>query len=360
MKKLHEGSTTAIFSLNDQEPSDDLVPDLAFKKFDWYSVFDWGHMPDKIPLKGYAQTMSGAFMLDLLEKEGIGTHFRGLLLDMEVKPYSYFADNKIYGDQLVVGGAQVLPIDNDYEPYRVGQKDNYMLPLEIVYRNGLPEGSSFFSRAKKAESKQDGSLKNLLDQYGLDTIPEPDTLLPEPVYEYWTKREPSDRLISPARAMYIAGLEPSANEEILEFTRNVNKVTSDYLASKGFIQWDGKIELYIRYGDLGVGDVVGNLDEIRTTYDGQMISKQPLREYYKDSAWKQDVDAAKDKAEQLGELEWKKYCEIKPEKLELNFLELISNMYQASTNQITGTNFFDCWPLIEVVGRLREYQSLSD
>jgi len=45
---------------------------------DAYSVFDWGQMPDAIPRKGASLCAMGAFNFELLEDEGIPTHYRGV------------------------------------------------------------------------------------------------------------------------------------------------------------------------------------------------------------------------------------------------------------------------------------------
>ena len=42
---------------------------------------------------------------------------------------------------------------------------NYLVPLEVIFRNSLPEGSSVFKRLAKGETT--------LEQLGLEKIPEP-------------------------------------------------------------------------------------------------------------------------------------------------------------------------------------------
>jgi phosphoribosylaminoimidazole-succinocarboxamide synthase len=74
--------------------------------------------------------------------------------------------------------------------YSCFQKEevNFLIPLEIIYRNSLPEGSSVFRRLKE------GSLR--LEEVGLQSMPEPGEILDEPILDVSTKLETTDRYIS--------------------------------------------------------------------------------------------------------------------------------------------------------------------
>ena len=46
---------------------------------DRYSVFDWGEMPDHIPNKGAALCLMAAWNFEQLKKEGMQTHYLGIV-----------------------------------------------------------------------------------------------------------------------------------------------------------------------------------------------------------------------------------------------------------------------------------------
>jgi len=75
----------------------------------------------------------------------------------------------------------------DYSIYKK-EKVNFLIPLEVIYRNYLPEGSSVFKRLK------DGSLK--LSDIGLKKQPSPGEKLENPIVDISTKLEVSDRYIN--------------------------------------------------------------------------------------------------------------------------------------------------------------------
>ena len=75
---------------------------------------------------------------------------------------------------------------------------NCLIPLEIIYRNGLPEGSSVFKRLEQGKI----TIKDL----GLDHYPKPGEQLSKPIFDVSTKLEETDRYVTWAEAQKIAGL----------------------------------------------------------------------------------------------------------------------------------------------------------
>ena len=114
---------------------------------DRYSVFDWGEMPDLILEKGKALCMIGAYFFEKLEQMGVSTHYRGLVSGgTAVK----LADLTEPVDTMEVDLVRVvkpgLEGENyDYSAYK-NISSNFLIPLEIIYRNSLPAGSSVFRR----------------------------------------------------------------------------------------------------------------------------------------------------------------------------------------------------------------------
>ncbi|MEM3640555.1 MAG: phosphoribosylaminoimidazolesuccinocarboxamide synthase, partial [Candidatus Bathyarchaeia archaeon] len=122
---------------------------------DRYSVFDWGEMPDHIEGKGAALCMMGAYCFERLEEKGIRTHYRGLVnadgkivrFD-ELKHPSNIMEISLVNVYKPKAYLQNGELKYDYSVYTAKLK-NFLIPLEIIYRNGLPEGSSVFKRLEQ-------------------------------------------------------------------------------------------------------------------------------------------------------------------------------------------------------------------
>ena len=112
---------------------------------------------------------------------------------------------------------------------------------------------------------------------------------------------------------------------------------------------DGKLELLCIDGDVGVGDVAGTFDENRFTFQGVQVSKEVLRQAYKESqpGWVEEVKKAKKTAREEGIKEWKKLVDSEPEPLGIE--HLVSEMYQAGANRYIGEKFFDVRDLSKVM-----------
>ncbi len=171
---------------------------------DRYSVFDWGEMPDHIDGKGAALCLMGAYCFEQLEKKGVKTHYRGLV-DSDGKAVKFSALKQpssvmevslvnVYKPQTSVVNGKIV---HDYSIYTPKLK-NCLIPLEIIYRNGLPEGSSVFKRLEQAKI----TLKDL----GLDHYPKPGEQLAKPIFDVSTKLEETDRYVTWQEAQKIAGL----------------------------------------------------------------------------------------------------------------------------------------------------------
>src|SRR6056297_2655607 len=70
----------------EDEPTREALGRDAFVFTDDYSVFDWGKMPDTIANKGASLCSMGAFNFELLEDEGIPTHYRGVVRNGDTLP----------------------------------------------------------------------------------------------------------------------------------------------------------------------------------------------------------------------------------------------------------------------------------
>ncbi|WP_122089063.1 phosphoribosylaminoimidazolesuccinocarboxamide synthase [Halalkalicoccus subterraneus] len=315
----------------------------AFVFTDAYSVFDWGRMPDTIPRKGASLCTMGAFNFELLEREGIATHYRGVGEDVRA-----LAEIENPPVRMAIDLVQVPELPHkgrtyDYDAYHTDAGENYLIPLEIVFRNRVPEGSSLRRRSEPAE-------------HGLafEAWPDEAVELDEPIVEFSTKYEESDRYLDPEEADAIAGKADLPGLETV--AREVNRVVSEQARSNGFLHEDGKIECCYVDGEIRVADVVGTFDENRFSYDGQQLSKEVIRGYHKRTQpeWVEALRAAKAEAESQDIADWRTLCERDPEPLSTDVLDLASEMYASGTNAYTGEEWFAAPPLESVVERVRE------
>ena len=93
----------------------------------------------------------------------------------------------------------------DYRVYTPNLR-NFLIPLEIIYRNGLPEGSSVFKRL------EEGVIT--IETLGLDHYPRPGERLSKPIFDVSTKLEEADRYLTWDEAREIAGLTAEEVEDI--------------------------------------------------------------------------------------------------------------------------------------------------
>jgi len=322
---------------------------------DRYSVFDWGEMPDHIPGKGAALCLMGAYCFERLEEKGIKTHYKGLV-DINGKIIPFKQANQptntmevhlinIYRPETFT--TQQGKLEYDYSAYTPKLK-NCLIPLEIIYRNGLPEGSSVFKRLEQG--------KTTIKELGLDHYPKPGERFTKPIFDVSTKLEQTDRYITWDEAKKIAGLTDQELDDIKVVLGKVNELITEMAAQAGLVNEDGKIELaFDDQRKLMVVDVVGTLDECRFTYDGLHVSKEVARQFYKKTLWYQNLEEAKKAAEVKGIKEWKTLCESQPPNLDPKLRTIISEMYIATANELTGQKLFNAPHLSDVIKEYKQF-----
>ena len=304
-----------------------------FRFSDRYSVFDYGEMPDIIENKGKALCMLSAYFFEILEKEEIKTHYVGLV-----------KDDKIYRFDEIDEPTNIMEIKlvnvvKDYDEIKK-LKGNFLIPLEVIYRNTLPEGSSVFRRLERGEIKP--------EDLGLKEMPKPGQVLEKPIIDFSTKLEDVDRYLKRDEAMEIAGLSEEEMERLIETVKKINDIITRETAKAGISNEDGKIEFaFDENRELMVVDAVGTPDECRFRFEGIEISKEILRKHYRKTEWYMRIQIFK------GEENWRKLIG-KPPRLPQELKEAVSHMYMSCCNEITGRKIFDSPPLKEVVKRIRE------
>ena len=315
---------------------------------DAYSVFDWGQMPDAIPQKGASLCAMGAFNFELLEAEGVPTHYRGVVDPGEsdrggsdaVVP---LADATAPPTEMAIELTQVpdLPYTGpdagyDYDAFHAAGGANYLVPLEVVFRNRVPVGSSLRRRAEPAD-------------FGLDAAPAIDAAewpdepidLPEPVVEFSTKYEEQDRYLTREEADRLAG---AADIDALEsLALSANRAVTERAEAAGFAHDDGKIECLYTDGELRVADVVGTFDENRFSYGVRGISKEVVRQWYRanDPDWVEAVTEAKSAVAGRDIDDWRELCDRDPDPLPAAVVDAVSDLYAAGTNAYTGREWFE-------------------
>ncbi len=307
---------------------------------DRYSVFDWGGMPDHIDHKGESIALLGAYFFEKLEDLGFPNHYLGLIENGQAKSLSQLNNpSKVMKVQLL------RVIDPNFEDNRYDysiyshQKGNFLIPLEIIYRNTLPEVSSVFKRLNESEI--------IPEDLGLKNPPFPNQRLKKPIIDFSTKLEITDRYLRHVEAQEIACLNEEELDELKEQTLMINKIISREFSKIGLKNEDGKIEFgYGPERELIVVDVLGTLDECRFTFNGLPVSKEIIRMYYKDSDW----HCATEDAKKEDRINWKENCILQPDPLPPKLKNLISQVYCSCTNEITGKEWFkDIMPLKEIL-----------
>jgi len=317
---------------------------------DDYSVFDWGKMPDKISEKGASLCAMGAYSFELLEDADVPTHYRGVVSDGEAVP---LAEAEEPPDEMAVELTQVpeLPFDEaageyDYDAFHAEGGDNYLVPLEVVFRNAVPPGSSLRSRYDPSE------LGLGIDDWTKDETVE----LEEPIVEFSTKFEEKDRYLDDEEARRVSGLDEDAFETLRETAQRVNGIITEHADSVGLSHQDGKVECLYNDGDIKVADVAGTFDENRFLRDGTQISKEFLRQFYKtyDPDWVDAVSEAKEEADERGVADWRELCDVKPKPLPEDVKLAASDLYRAGANVYTERELFDAPELDGVVERVEK------
>lgn len=307
----------------EKEPTEEQMGTGVFEFTDDYSVFDFGKMPDTIPGKGESLCRMASYNFRELERKlGIRTHFR-----------RFSAPNRMQVSLVRV----LMPQDNQIKD---GAR-NYLVPLEVIFRNSLPAGSSVFKRL------EEGGLT--LDDMGLAQMPQPGFKFEKAFLDVSTKLEPIDRYLSWDEALDLSKISEDQLYELRETTLNISDFITEKAVAIGLEHADGKVEFGITpKNELMLIDVCGTLDENRFLWNTIHVSKQVCRDYYKTTPWYEELEKAK--KSNVEKADWPR-----PEPLPQELREIVSNMYKSVCDAWTGEKVFKAPPIEEVMNDYRAF-----
>ena len=293
-KLLHRGSVKDIYQISDEE--------LLFQFSNRYSIFDWGEMPDEIPNKGRSLAKLGNKLLCRLSEDGFSTHF------LRSGP----------SDCEMVVKAVTVPREG-LAIYKT-KPTNILVPLEVIYRFGVPKGSSLLKRYSTEEQWIAAGYARKYHE-GEDFA--------QVKLDYTTKLERLDRVLSEQEARELSGMDEVEWKNLNEFATATATRVREIFNQSELKLWDGKFEFALDENRKPMlVDSIG-LDEIRLTYQGTPLSKELLRQLYVASDWYQALTKAKEASPQ----NFKDVCELelkqKPEPLARDQLAAISDLYGA-------------------------------
>lgn len=256
-KLVHKGSTKDVYAHGEN---------FLFRFSDRYSVFDWGEMPDHLEKKGEALAAFTKAIYARLSDAGIKHHLL----------------NRPCGANEII----VRPFEVVRDGSSLATKTNVFLPLEVIFRMGYAKGSSL---KKRMHSREDWLTAGFDREYSeLE-------MFSEPCIEFTTKLERFDRPLTHGEAKELAFLSDSEWNNLLSTTKTIANLLKDIFMESNIQLWDGKIELALDENrNIVLVDSIGP-DELRLSKNGIQLSKEIIRQHYRNSEWYQNLDAVKAK-----------------------------------------------------------------
>jgi phosphoribosylaminoimidazole-succinocarboxamide synthase len=287
MKLIYAGSVKNLYIADNQGQ-------VWFEYTDDYSVFDWGKMPDPIPGKGEALAKLGEWFFQRVADPAQWKAL-GLADDPQVARWLPVAHHfhRRDGSRLLMTRVEVpvlradqvggsLVYDYGYPP-----QPRQLIPLEVIFRFGVPAGSSLLQR-------KDWYPFQIHEGAEFD----------EPLIEFSTKLERKDRVISYQEAALILKGNTDTLAEIYGRTRALAHFLKKTFARRGLKLWDGKFEWAMLDGRITLVDSIGP-DELRVSQGDAVFSKQFLRDYYLKTDWYKALLKGGELAKQRGIEDWK-------------------------------------------------------
>lgn len=291
-KLIHKGSTKDVYSHGEN---------YLFRFSDRYSVFDWGEMPDHLDGKGSALAVFTKNIFTKLQDAGISHH----LLNEQCK------DNEIV----------VKPFEVFRDGSSLALKKNFFLPMEIIFRMGFAKGSSLSKRMKCKEDWINAGFDREYTEL---------EMFHEPMIDFTTKLERFDRPLTHEEARSLAGLSDTEWTALLNTTKKIASNLKEIFARNDITLWDGKIELALDNNrEIILVDSIGP-DELRLTKNGIQLSKEIIRQHYRQTDWYGTMESAKAKHG----ADFKEYVHAPP-KLPKEFKSSVEELYEVLSLCVT-------------------------
>lgn len=278
---ISKGSVKDLYKSDNENELDFLFSDRV-------SVFDYGSLPEEIPGRGLALCKFSKILFKELNVSS-----------------AYLGDSKL--------GPAALRMQKATHPkFKIYNEGLKFIPLEVIFRWGVPEGSKLLKKGYKAFDK-----------------------FSAPLIEFTTKLESFDRDLTREEASEIIPTQTSL-EEINLFTADVALKLKNYFTNCGLSLWDGKIEIAVDPdGKLLLIDAI-TPDELRLTLEDFPripLSKELLRRWYQKTLWPHTLQHLKETAGQG----WKEKAPSPPA-LGSWRIEKFSELFQALTQVVTDKN----------------------
>ncbi len=369
MDRIYEGSVKTVYR-------DAQDPRLNYFYFsDDYSIFDWGKMPDTIMHKGKVLSILGGLMFEALARPDT---WQMLPTSSALQPFSLNFINRIFDSEasrrlsqtglahhchgLVDTHGTRIPFDTlsaitdppfmkvtaidvtrpraftldhhtlyQYDSSEKTASQPFLIPLEVIFRFGMPGGSSLEGRLAKNPA--------YAYELGLSSPPEKNVMFERPVIEFFTKLEPQDRFLPVQEAFLISGLAEQQFTNLYETATLVSLWLFERFAQKGIELWDGKLEFAWSPQGLMLVDSIGP-DELRLIYQGVHLSKELIRQFYRNTPWEKAVQEAKQISQSQPGSDWRKICteqlQSTPQPFSAEQRELVDSLYGSILNHFMG------------------------
>ncbi|MBN1114184.1 MAG: hypothetical protein JXA66_02470 [Oligoflexia bacterium] len=351
-KISHATSVKEISILKEATPDSYGETDFNYKPV--FSVFDIGTIHPPVPLDNSTINIMQGFNFELLREKGIESHYIGLVTNEG----TLISAKEAISGKITPTISRVRFVNRlmpefangkwDYSIFREPPCNNFVLPVEFISRNNLPESSSVWRRIADRELN--------LEDMGLPSGFKKGDRLPEhlkPILDFSTKFEPDDRYISARATLDLLGIDDASFDLINKTTRNVSNIMTEYAESAGFKREDGKVE-YVTYVENDrkkyvLGDAVCTWHEDRLiTPQGLGISKQIIRDKVKslNPAWYEEIQRAKKLARTGGIRDFRTVMdpEIKYISPDAKFFEAVNTLFRAGTNQWVNHKIYNIFP----------------
>jgi phosphoribosylaminoimidazole-succinocarboxamide synthase len=373
---LHKGSVKDIYGNLNQSP-------YVFKFSDRYSVFDWGEMPDSLDGKGMALasmaklffqvlgdkknwanwetpcplTVEQELILNTFKENGMKHHGIGLVDDQNINLTDGNFSNSLAVEAMNVISPSYISEKRkyDYKEYTPDLVDT-LVPLEVIFRFDISNGSSLLKRT--GDSKY---LKSM----GLEKAPTAGDHYDLPLIEFSTKLESTDRYLPLQDAREISNMNIEEINRLKDVTVLLALRLKDVFKAIGVALHDGKFEFAFAQNltksrTFQLIDSIGP-DELRISASGKQLSKERLREFYRDGEWHKLIEKAKELAIERGDPDWKTIChkefDANPPSIDKDKIEAVTMMYKTLTNELSkkylnDTVFKDTWSMAKLIDEL--------